>query len=1151
MMITNACVCAWDNPTRGLDASTAVDYIRSIRILSNIHKVSTFITAYQVSESIYREFDKVMVIDQGRQVYFGPAKEARAYFEGLGFLEKPRQTSADYLTACTDPYEREYNPELANTSLVPRTATDLAEAFNKSKFSTNLNDEMQLYETKLEDEKHIHEDFLVAVQQSKRHRPRGVYSIPLYLQIIALMKRQFILKKQDRFALTVSWTTCLLIALILSTNWVNQPLTSAGAFTRGGVIFISFLFNGFQAFGELVNTILGRPILSKHRAYAFYQPSALWIGQIFVDMAFQSLIITAFCLMVYFSTHLAREPSAFFTFWITILTGYLTMTLIFRTIGILARDFDIAIRTASILIGLLVLTSGYPIQYENQKVWLRWIFWINPAGLGFSTLMINEFKRISLKCIDPSLVPYGPQYTNINNQVCTLLGSIPGNPEVSGKDYIKAQFAFEVKDQWRNYSILIVLIAFFLAMNIVMGEFVKYATELGRTITFFAKANKQMKELNKKLANKKAERNHNNNQAANISITSKAILTWEAVNYDVPVAGGHKRILNDVYGYVRPGELTALMGASGAGKTTLLDVLAARKNIGIISGDILIDGLKPGLAFQRGTSYAEQLDVHEPAQTVREALRFSADLRQPYDTPQEEKYAYVEEVISLLELEDIADAIIGSPEVGLPADQRKLLTIGVELAAKPQLLLFLDEPTSGLDSQSAWNIARFLRKLTAAGQAVLCTIHQPNSALFQQFDRLLLLQKGGECVYFGDIGEDASILCDYFRRNGAECPTNANPAEWMLDAIGAGLTPRLGNKDWGEIWSESAEFVQTKEAIRRIKSEVTGRTSQEGQKEYATPMWHQIKLVVKRQSISYWRTPNYGFTRLFNHVAIALIAGCVFIHLDNSRASLQGSIFLVFQFTVLPALILAQVQPKYAIARTISYREQAAKAYRTIPFTLSMIIAEIPYSIICAAGFFLPIYFIPGLNTAPSRAGYQFLMTLVIENFAVVLGQMVAAMTPSPKISALFNPPIIITFAMFSGVTVPPPQMPHFWHAWLYQLDPFARLIGGMLVTELHGREVVCKPSELNQFNAPANMTCGEYMQPFFAQGGPGYLVNNQTQTCQYCAYSVGDQFYEPLEYSFDNRWRDLGIFSCYILSSIILIFLAVSYTVYNLMYTY
>ena len=95
-----------------------------------------------------------------------------------------------------------------------------------------------------------------------------------------------------------------------------------------------------------------------------------------------------------------------------------------------------------------------------------------------------------------------------------------------------------------------------------------------------------------------------------------------------------------------------------------------------------------------------------------------------------------------------ADAVVGVPGEGLNVEQRKRLTIGVEMAAKPQLLLFLDEPTSGLDSQTAWSICALLRKLADNGQAILCTIHQPSAILFQTFDRLLFLAKGGKvCLY--------------------------------------------------------------------------------------------------------------------------------------------------------------------------------------------------------------------------------------------------------------------------------------------------------------------------------------------------------------------------------------------------------------------
>jgi ABC-type multidrug transport system ATPase subunit len=213
------------------------------------------------------------------------------------------------------------------------------------------------------------------------------------------------------------------------------------------------------------------------------------------------------------------------------------------------------------------------------------------------------------------------------------------------------------------------------------------------------------------------------------------------------------------------------------------------------------------------------MDVHEGNTTVREAMRFSAYLRQPFHVPKEEKDAYVEDMLELLELHDLSEAMVS----GLGVEARKRLTIGVELASKPELLLFLDEPTSGLDAQSAWNLVRFLRKLADSGQAILCTIHQPSSLLFESFDRLLLLGKGGNTIYFGDIGEDSHVMREYFARYGAPCPLNVNPAEYMLEAIGAGITPRIGNRDWKDIWVDSPECAHTKVEIEEIKREASAR----------------------------------------------------------------------------------------------------------------------------------------------------------------------------------------------------------------------------------------------------------------------------------------------------------------------------------------
>ena len=181
----------------------------------------------------------------------------------------------------------------------------------------------------------------------------------------------------------------------------------------------------------------------------------------------------------------------------------------------------------------------------------------------------------------------------------------------------------------------------------------------------------------------------------------------------------------------------------------MLDALAGRLTTGVVQGETLINGRPADASFQHRVGYVKQQDVHLETMTVREALEFSALLRQPASVSRADKLTHVDRVVAMLEMDEFAGAVIGEPGQGLNVEQRKRLTIGVELAARPELLIFLDEPTSGLDSQTSWSICDLIERLTDSGQAVLCTIHQPSAMLFQRFDRLLLLAPGGKTVYFG------------------------------------------------------------------------------------------------------------------------------------------------------------------------------------------------------------------------------------------------------------------------------------------------------------------------------------------------------------------------------------------------------------------
>jgi ABC-type multidrug transport system ATPase subunit len=348
------------------------------------------------------------------------------------------------------------------------------------------------------------------------------------------------------------------------------------------------------------------------------------------------------------------------------------------------------------------------------------------------------------------------------------------------------------------------------------------------------------------------------------------------------------------------------MGSSGAGKTTLMDVLAARKSEGVITGEVKLNGQHLPVSFQRTTGYCEQLDVHLPQATVREALEFSALLRQPRNLPEAEKLKYVDTIIELLELEDIADAIIGEPGAGLGVEQRKRLTIGVELVSRPTLL-FLDEPTSGLDGQSSYIIVGFLRKLAAAGQAILCTIHQPSAALFAGFDNLLLLKGGGRTVYFGPT----QTLAAYFSSHGVEWPAEKNPAEFMIDIVSGDVSK---GQDWANVWLASDERRKMMEDIASInESESAGdkalvTAAEEESYEFAATAWTQLRVVTRRANVQIYRNVEYTRNKFILHIVTGLISGLSLFNIGNSMQDLQNRMFSVFMFAFIAPGVMVQVR---------------------------------------------------------------------------------------------------------------------------------------------------------------------------------------------------------------------------------------------------
>ena len=1039
-LASKSSVVAWDNSTRGLDASTALDYARSLRIMTDISNRTTFVTLYQAGEGIYQVMDKVMVIEQGRQIFCGPASRAKQYFIDLGFECPERQSTADFLTAITDPSERRFRAGFEHTA--PRTTKQFEEAFRTSEDYKVLLEDVANYKAYIERTGHADaKDFVGAVHESKSKtvRKTSPYTVSFYRQVLACTKREAWLLMGDATSLWTSFFIVISMGLCIGSIFYDQPTNTEGALSRGGTLFMSVIFLGWLQMAELMKAVSGRTVVSRHGHYAFYRPSAVAAARVVLDFPVIFVQSTIFCIIMYFLADLDMDAGKFFIYFLFVYMSTFLLTAMYRMFASFSPGMDTAARFSGTALNLLIIYTGYIIpkrQVLSRSIWFGWLYYINPLTYAFEAVLTNELSSREMECAPSQLVPQGPD-VDPKFQGCAVAGARPGSTVVAGADFLDAAYDYNVSHIWRNFGIILGFAIFYIAVTIVVIETVNPAEDAGSGGLIFKKSRKtkqQAKEARRPLDEEKAikqERNkeeydsgtassnssqsgisrsntgnshkdENIHQALKELSKKESIFTWKEVEYSVPYMGGQRKLLNKVSGYAKPGVMIALMGSSGAGKTTLLYTLSQRQTVGVISGEMLVDGRPLNKEFQRNTGFCLQGDIHDKTQTVREALEFSALLRREASVPREEKIAYVDKVIDLLELEELEDAVITS----LGVEQRKRLTIGVELAAKPSLLLFLDEPTSGLDSQGAYSIIRFLKKLCQSGQAIICTIHQPSSVLIQQFDMVLALNPGGNTFYFGPMGNNGEHLIKYFADRGAICPHRKNIAEFILETAARPHHRRDGTKiDWNKEWRESSEAEEVLNEIRRLeRSRSIATIDYHNEKKarnvpelaFATSSWFQTAQLTKRLFRQQWRDPSYIYGKLFTATTIAIFIGFTFWQLGTSVQDMQNRMFTCFFLSTVPGTIVNVVLPKFYDNMNIwQAREYPSRIYGWVAFCTANIISELPVAIVSGTLYWILWYWPSGLPSESGASGYAFMMTVLMHLFMNSWGQWIGAFAPS------------------------------------------------------------------------------------------------------------------------------------------------------------
>jgi ATP-binding cassette, subfamily G (WHITE), member 2, SNQ2 len=1147
-LIGSASVIAWDNSTRGLDASTALDYVRSLRIMTDLSQRTTMATLYQVSESIFDYFDRIAVIDEGRCIYYGPRDQARKFFYDMGYEAPSRETTADFVTGVTDPDQAVIRKDFQGP--VPKTAEEREKYWKNSQLYANLLNEITNYNQLVQQSEKEEAQKLQRVSAGNKNsgvNKKSPYTVSFWEQIKACIWRQLLIRWGSRHDMQIKLFTIISVSLIISALFYGQGYDSTGVFTRGGVILFMCLFNGWLQLSEGFEAVAGRPMLMRHRQFAFHRPSAVIVARAIVDIPFLMVQCFLSLIIIWGIADLRRTAGAFFIYYVYVFFAAYNLTALYRMIAAFSPGFNEAIRFSVLALNVIIIFVGYIIR-RPQMNWLIWLSYSNGISYAFEGMLVNEIAY-DIPCLPQSIVPFN-EIRDVAYQTCALTGSKPGSVVVTAADYLGTTFGYKRHHVSYDWAVLLAFSILYLIPTVLASELINWGGS-GGGVTVYANTPDARRRIKGEQVAASPKNNdlesggqgdstrapsREDSEAKGVNATkelskeameSRAIFTWKDINLALP---NGRKLLQHVDGWVKPGELTALMGASGAGKTTLMSALSDRGVAGIVTGERMIDGKPLDQGFQKGTGLVLQADIHLATSTVREAFQFSARLRQPAEVSDEEKMKTVEHVLDVLELRPLQDALIGVPGAGLGVERRKRVTIGVELVAKPDLLLFLDEPTSGLDSAGASSIVRLLRKLAQEGQAILCTIHQPSSLLFEAFDNALLLKPGGETAYFGQIGKErghgSELIRDYFERNGAPaCPPEENAAEYILEVVSGGKGKKF---DWGNVWRQSAESKQVREHVDQINQERKGKPARSDPRavsKYSANIITQLREVTLRQIRDAWRDSSFSYGVLFSNFVTGLVAGGSFAHLGTSPTDLQNRVFITFLVLLnTPAMVNTVLSKFFMIRMLFEVRENQSKVYAWYALVFSFIVISVPIALVCSVLFFLPSYFIPFYAQPSWSAGFFYLNVITMQFWMFLFAFMLSASCPTPVTAANLLPFILPILFIGSGIIVPQSQMPQPFHSFVYYVNPVAYYVKGQIATVLHNQPVVCGEEDLYRFNPPPNQTCSAYAGAW-AQSSGGYLVNGDaTSNCGFCQFTVGDQFAASVSSEYSFRWQNYGI---------------------------
>ncbi|EGZ11552.1 hypothetical protein PHYSODRAFT_250528 [Phytophthora sojae] len=1067
-----------DEISTGLDSAATYDICKSLKSATRNFNATVVISLLQPSPEVFELFDDVLLMNEGSIMFHGKREDAVPYFEQMGFHCPPRKDVADFLLDLGTNKQGAY----VVGSNVPYQSAEFADRFRES---TIFQKTLRRLDSPVKEP--------LIVPDVKPFR------LSFFEDMTILLRRQLMLTSRDTTYLMGRAVMNIVMGLLYgSTFWQMDDSNSQLIL---GLLFSCAMFLSLSQASQVPTFIEARLVFYKQRGANFFRSSAYVLAMSLSQIPMAVVETVVFGAITYWMGGYVALADRFIVFLVTLFLCQMWFTSYFFFLSSVSPNLTVAQPVMMVSVLFFMLFGGFLITKDNIPDYLIWIYWLDPLAWCIRALSINQYLAPKFDVCVYGGIDYCSTYS-----------------ETIG-EYSLGVFSLPTESMWIWYGWIFLFAGYFVFVFVsyLVLEYKRYESPENVAVVEDDEASADQTAYSKMPATPKGVHDHEKvieiqdaddvmGGVPTISVpvepTGRGIslpitLAFENLWYSVPMPGGKKDeeidLLKGVSGFALPGTMTALMGSSGAGKSTLMDVIAGRKTGGKIQGKILLNGHPANdLAIRRCTGYCEQMDIHSDSATVREALIFSAMLRQDANISTAQKMESVEECIELLELGPIADKIIR----GSSTEQMKRVTIGVELAAQPSII-FMDEPTSGLDARSAKLIMNGVRKIADSGRTIVCTIHQPSTEVFNLFDSLLLLRRGGRMVFFGELGEDSKNLISYFEAFPGVNPIKPgyNPATWMLECIGAGVGggKAAANADPSQPTDFAERFIVSDQKVLMEED-----LDQEGvlhpsshlpelkfETKRASNPRVQFQLLCLRFFRMYWRTPTYNLTRLFISVLLGCVFGVIYQGTDYSTyTGANSGVGLIFVSTIFLGLIsFNSVMPVAADERAAFYRERASETYNALWYFVAGTLVEIPY--IFFSSLLFTIIFYPSVGfTGYITFFYYWLVVAMNALLFVYFGQLMVFALPSVAVASTLGALFSGIFMLFAGFNPPAGSIPT-GYMWVHWISPptytIAMLVSLVFADCSEGSTdgISCKTLQ----NAPPtirDMTLKEYVEETF-----------------------------------------------------------------------